>query len=450
MSRTRPAPDLSNLLACAEDLREALADRRRGPVEVRDFARLQRLLAGARRRLPRAYQRAVLDPLLARLLALGPAGFRRLLRGEGDRHLAACLLDLASAVRQARGRPATCALQEVVSDLYDGFLAAGARDGVEAPEGGRLPPLVKWGRPDLGPYTWPVAFTRKVGARAGVVGFPPAAARRGLLLWAALAHETAGHDFLSADLGLKEELARRVRQALGARLAGAYWATRIEEAASDVLGILNMGPVVALAIVLHLRALRQLGGGPARLRGRGPAREPHPAEAARGYLGAAVVRALRFPGAAAWAEALTREVDGDVRALRLGPLRFSRPEAKRMAARLARAFLHAPIAALEHHTLAGIQAWSGRDERVVRRLRQILAHPRPISRRLGEGAYAAHAVAAAVTSALAAGGQPARLQARMVALLAAMNRREPRWARPTRGAAPTPRAGKGRGRRRGV
>ncbi len=427
MSRTRPAPDLSNLRACAEDLQAALADRRRGPAEVRDLASLRRLLAGARRRLPRAYRRAVLEPLGAQLDALGPAGFRRLLGSPRDHHLATCLLDLASAIQQAGGQPATRALQEVVGDLYDGFLAAEARDAVKRPEGGTLPPLVKWGRPELGPYTWPVAWTAKLGARAGVVGFPPAAARGGLLLWAALAHETAGHDFLAADHGLREELAGLVRRTLGARQGGDYWAARVDEAASDVLGILNMGPVVALAIVVHLRALRAVAGGPARLRSRGLAREPHPAEAARGYLGAAVVRALRFPGAAAWAAALDREVDGDVRSLRLGPLRLSRLEAKRMATRLARALLHTPMAALERHTLAGIQAWSGRDERVVERLRRLLARPRRISQRLGAGAYAAHAVAAAVTSALA-GGEPAALQARMVALLAAMNRREPRWA----------------------
>jgi len=426
MPRRRPAePDLRNLPACLADLRGALADRAPGPAEVRDPRRLRRLLIASRRRLPAAYRRAVLEPLLLHLDALGPAGLRRLLRNPAERHRAACLLDLAGAVQQARRRPETRALQEVVGDLYDGFLGAEARDGVKPPDDGRLPPLVRWGRPDLGPYTWPVRWTSQLGARAGVVGFPPAAARRGLLLWAALSHETAGHDFLSADRGLREELAGVARRALGRR-GGDYWAKRIDEAASDLLGILNMGPVVALAIVVHLRALRANAGGPPRLRGRGPARRPHPAEAARAYLGAAVVRRLRFPGAGAWAEALEREVDGDVRVLRLGPVRFTRGEARRMAARLARALLHRPLAALEGHTLAGIQAWSGRDERVVARLRRLLERGGRISQRLGAGAFAAHAVAAAAGAALS-GGDPARLQARMIAMLAAMNRREPRW-----------------------
>ncbi|MBI5070445.1 MAG: hypothetical protein HZB56_19610 [Deltaproteobacteria bacterium] len=426
MSRTRPAPDLGHLAACADDLREALLDRTRGPGEVRGHARLRRRLAAARRRLPRAYRRGVLEPLLRRLDELGPGGLRRLLEDPGEPHLAACLLDLATAVQQARRRPETRALQEVVGDLYDGFLSAEARDGVKAPPGGTLPPLVKWGRPDLGPYTWPVTWTRRLGARAGVVGFPPAAARRGLLLWAALAHETAGHDLLAAEEELRPELGRVAGRALGRRGAGGYWADRIDEAASDVLGILNMGPVAALAMVLHLRAVRAAAGGPARLRGQGPAREHHPAEAARGYLGAAVVRRLRFPGAGAWAAAIEREVDRDVRVLRLGPLRFTRDGAKRMAACLARALLHTRIAALDRRTLAGIQSWSGRDERMVARLRVMLARGGRVSRRLGAGAYAAHAVAAAATAALA-GGEPARLQARLVALLVAMNRREPRW-----------------------
>lgn len=420
-------PDLSNLEACLADLRAALADRAAGPGTGRDPRRLRRLLVASRRRLPGAYRRAVLEPLLAHLDALGPRGVGRLLRSPDDRQRAACLLDLVDAVRQARGAPATRALQEVVSDLYDGFLAAEARDGVRAQAHATLPPLVKWGHPELGPYTWPVTWTRVLGARAGVVGFPPAARRRGLLLWAALSHETAGHDLLAATPGLEAELSRLVRGALGPRRAGGYWAERIGEAASDVLGILNMGPVVALAIQLHLRGLRANAGGPDRLRGRGPARQrAHPGEAARAYLGAAVVRKLRFPGAAAWAAALEREVDGDVRVLRLGAARFSREEARRMAARLAQVLLHRPIAALGGHTLAGIQAWSGRDERVVARLGRLLASGDRVSRRLGAGAYAAHAVAAAAGAALA-GGDPERLQARMIEVLAAMNRQEARW-----------------------
>ena len=60
---------------------------------------------------------------------------------------------------------ATAALQEVVSDLYAGFLSAEDRRGVKPPDHGVLPPLVLWGSAEAGPYTWPVtAPDRRIDA----------------------------------------------------------------------------------------------------------------------------------------------------------------------------------------------------------------------------------------------------------------------------------------------
>jgi hypothetical protein len=100
------------------------------------------------------------------------------------------------------------------------------------------------GNPDSGPYTWPSDATSAFQAKAPIVNLPPANTHRGLFAWAALSHETAGHDILHADDGLQDELSRRVREALNAATIGAgladYWSQRIDETASDVMGILNM------------------------------------------------------------------------------------------------------------------------------------------------------------------------------------------------------------------
>ena len=66
--------------------------------------------------------------MLRRLDQLGEAGFRRVLADDPERVGAAgLLLDVAQAVLQHgegyQGR-ATAAFQEVVSDLYEGFLSA--------------------------------------------------------------------------------------------------------------------------------------------------------------------------------------------------------------------------------------------------------------------------------------------------------------------------------------
>ena len=122
---------------------------------------------------------------------------------------AGLMMDIAQAILQAGegfAKAPTDAFEEVVSDLYAGFLSAEDRQGVNPPDRGVISPLVKWGNPGFGPYTWPVDATSAFGCKAAVVSLPPANAREGLVAWSALGHETAGHDILHADTGLPEEL----------------------------------------------------------------------------------------------------------------------------------------------------------------------------------------------------------------------------------------------------
>lgn len=166
-----------------------------------------------------------------------------------------------------------------------------------------FPPLVKWGSVAEGPYTWPVTATASCGVTAPIVSLPAPNARAGLLAWAALAHETAGHDVLEADTGLRAELSRAVREALlaaklGSALAG-YWADRLDEAAADVLGILNMGPAAGVGLIGYFRALNAAWRGRAQLRNVGSADDPHPADIVRGWLAAETVRLLSFKEAKA-------------------------------------------------------------------------------------------------------------------------------------------------------
>ena len=141
---------------------------------------------------------------------------------------------------------------------------------MKPPDHGAVPPLVRWGSAAAGPYTWPATDTASLGVNAPVVSLPAANATGGLLAWAALAHETAGHDVLAADEGLRDELARGVRDGL---LAGKtapavadYWADRMDETAADVLGVLNMGPAAAVGLVGYFRAANGAWNGTASLR----------------------------------------------------------------------------------------------------------------------------------------------------------------------------------------
>jgi hypothetical protein len=344
------------------------------------------------------------------------------------------MLDIAQAILQ-NGEDyrtvATDAFQEVVSDLYDGFLSAENRRGVKPPDDGVIAPLVKWGRPEAGPYTWPVEATAVFNVGAAIVNLPPANAMRGLLAWAALAHETAGHDVLGADHGLRDELSRSIEAALKRAKIGAglpdYWSSRIDEAAADVMGILNMGPAAAIGIVGFLRGINGAWTGETVLGGEGPADDPHPADVLRGFLAAATVRLLEFTPANDWARAIEDETLKDATKIvirgRVVPVAVARRSAEIVAA----ALVMTEVNALEHHALGEIQNWRDRDEDIVARLRTALQTSQRLPAHFAGGIYAAHVVAAALTGALEKRAKVAYLFERMQAALKAMHNANPSW-----------------------
>jgi hypothetical protein len=377
----------------------------------------------------------VFKPYIDKLNEIGVAGFNSiLLRDPTRERTAGLMLDIAQTILQnAEGyqERATDAFQEVVSDLYDGFLSAADRRGVDPPEGGIVPPLVKWGNPDFGPYTWPVDATDSFNVKAGVVSLPPANGRRDILAWAALGHETAGHDILGADDGLRDELSNHVfsaldKEALPQGLAE-YWASRIDETASDVMGILNMGPAAAIGLIGYFRGLNAAFGGNPTLRDEGSASDPHPADVLRGYLAASVVRLLSFKGAKAWAEMLEKETDKDVIQIQLEGVPINTDIVRRSAAIVANTLVRTRAQALEGHALGYIQNWRNRDEEIVRSLRVTLNTTSDVSAQLKDGFYAAHVVAAAVMCAISTQSPLPMLFERMITLLKAMHDQNPSW-----------------------
>ncbi len=431
---------LAGLAACVEDARSAAGSQRTSPPDPTFFSSLRARLEKAIERLPAAYRAAAGEPLLRALDGMGAGGFARILAMDPGRDGAArLLLDLAQAVLQ-RGEGyqarATAAFQEVVSDLYEGFLSAEDRRGVKPPDHGVTPPLIRWGPAETGPYTWPANATATFDVTAAVVSLPAANAGGGLLAWPALAHETAGHDILDADDGLREELAGAVKkQLLAAKMDPAvagYWSERIDEAAADVLGVLNMGPSAAVGLVGYFRALNGVWRGTPELRSVGREEDPHPADIARAYLAAETVRLLSFAGAERWADRLIAETDRDLERIRFGDVAVSAGVAKASAAVVARAIVKTRMTSLEGKALGEIQDWRDRDETIVAALRgqmkdRVVGDGDASSGKYTKGAYAAHAVAAAVYEAVAGSSSPSQVMGRMVGVLAGMHERNPEW-----------------------
>jgi hypothetical protein len=346
------------------------------------------------------------------------------------------MLDMAHAILQRAEQyepQSTDAFQQVVDDLYDGFLSAEDRLGVDPPDEGVTPPLVKWGRPDFGPYVWVVDATSVFGARAPVTNLPPANARKGLFAWAALGHEAAGHAILHADTGLHNDLAQAVRNnvksmkdSLADHLAN-YWADRIDETASDVMGILNMGPSAAIGLVIYFRGLNKAFTGNAILRNNGPTTDTHPADIVRGYLAAETVALLPFSQSGAWSNLIVSETDKDVQSIVLAGRQVSQNVARQSARLVAEVIVNHKAESLENHSLGDIQTWRDRDEETVDIVRQVLTTAGDLPQGAPTRIFAAHVVAGAIMSALADGNDIPLIFDRMINLLAEMHAQNPVW-----------------------
>jgi len=427
--------NLSNLPACVEDSRLAWLDSDVGPEDPTVYADLVARLEISRLKLPPLYRTNAADPFIAAVKALGAVGFAHVLQKDPHREsTAGLLLDVAQAILQngeGYAPRATDGFQEVISDLYDGFLSAEDRRGVKPPDYETIPPLVKWGSPTAGPYTWPVDATSSFGMDVGIVSLPPANARRGICAWAALGHETGGHDILHADEGLLRELSDKVAANVFAAKLGThiaeYWSDRIDETASDVLGILNLGPAAAVGVLAYFRGINaSLGWGPV-LSSEGDADDVHPADIIRAWMGAEVVRALKFKQAGAWADALTKEIDRDAAKVVLGGVHVTTVNAKKSAAVVANTIASGKLNMLDGHAFDEIQNWRDRDERLVASLTDPLTLAVDLPARYAGGIYAAHVVAAAVMAALKTPQAIPVVFDRMLGMLKVMHDTNPSW-----------------------
>lgn len=429
-------PDLSNLEACIQDVIQAANDDDPGPVDPDDFHPLMARLEASRDKTPELYRQKMLTPFVDTLRRLGPTGFAQAL-GRDPRRVgnSGVMMDVAHSILQnAEGIEAlaTDAFQELLSDLYDGFLSHQDRADIKVPDFAVSAPLVKWGNPADGPYTWPIEVTHDVlKVEAGVVSLPPANARAGLLAWAALSHES-GHDIIGADEGLESEMSlavwNAVKAATGSEHLATYWSERIGETGADVLGILNLGPAAAIGLIGYFRGLNKAFGGVAGLRQDGPSSDPHPSDLIRAYLGAFAVSRLKFGGAKGWAKAIEAEADKDKRSfLFLGGEGFSLADAKKSAEAVAEVLMNGEFHSLNGNTLADIQNWNDSDESLIRQLRPLLSNGAPLPPTLDENLYAAHVVAAAVVEALSAGRNVSLIFRQMKRLLKQMHDANPSW-----------------------
>lgn len=428
-------PNISNLQNCIEDVKKAALTNAEGPIDPTNYHELRGRLESSRDKLPPLYRESIFNPFVKLLDDLGQSRFTEILLSDpGRTRTAALMLDIAQAILQ-NGEDynikATDAFQEVVSDLYDGFLSSEDRSGVKPPDKSTIPALVKWGNPEAGPYTWPIDATSIFGLKAAIVSLPPINATRGLLAWASIPHEVCGHNILHADIGLIEELSNTVRNSLIQQNIpqnlSEYWASRIDETASDIMGVLNLGPSAAIGLIGYFRGLNAASLGKPILRNEGVESDPHAVDILRGYLGAYAVSLLNFKQAQEWAKVIEEETDKDLTNIQIGAITVNETDAKKSAKIVAHSIMKTKLASLENHSLDEMQNWRNEDEEIVTLLRPLLNSMGSLPDAYKSGFYAAHVVAAAVTEAISKDHDINLIFDRMVSLLKDMHDTNPSW-----------------------
>jgi len=162
------------------------------------------------------------------------------------------------------------------------------------------------------------------------------------------------------------------------------------------MGVLNMGPAAAVAMLAYFRGWNAAVG-----YGRHLSRTQddlhHPIEAVRPLVLAQTIPLLGFKGADDWHRvvlSMARREYG--RWLRVGKARVSVDRATEAAGIVAQTIATRPLNEMGRLTLAGIQNWQDYDEDIAIRLRREIRGDLPLPKQYDRKFYASHAVSAGV------------------------------------------------------
>lgn len=371
-----------------------------------DAGKLQAVVKAQQALLPAPYRGAYVVPLLAALPDITAqlkqqaddeatqVGAERAL--EDARSISDTLVGAVRDWGEPVYRKPLMRFEAVVSNLYRSFLSNEQRASVSLPLVETIPPLVTFAQsPNAGPFTLPVSSVKSlIHASIGVVSLPGCYAQHPLL-WSALAHETGGHDVLHADPGLLEELSAGVAKLGGLPHGiGSVWAYWMDETASDVYGLLNVGPSFAITLAALLSTLEAATGGNAPTGAMstilpmqaGRLADEHPVGLLRLYVALGAIEVLHGLSVAKRQEWISRieEVAGHAAAgatvisvvdvdrgevIQKLPLQAMADAARKVGAYIATAKLDA----LGGHSIQDIETWDNTDEQAALSIAQAAA-----------------------------------------------------------------------------
>jgi hypothetical protein len=225
-------------------------------------AKLQKVIASGAQLLPTVFRDGYATPLQTNLTQV---------LAQLGQDLTSIEAMTGAVYQQAQkvGQPQLQRFLAVISDLYRSFLSKKRRTAANFPLVETVPPLAMFqNKGDNGPFTIPSDDVENlIGAAIGVVSMP-AVYRDHPVLWTALSHETGGHDVIHADVELMPEMRAGVRQALGGpatitssthltpkQIIALLWDYWMDEAAADIYGVMNIGPMFGHNLAVFFAAL---------------------------------------------------------------------------------------------------------------------------------------------------------------------------------------------------
>jgi len=214
--------------------------------------------------LPTVYRHHLVQPLFQKLVSTGGKNwFEDQLKDPKERPLENVIL----AIFQNFSKPTeggvsqenAAAAQEAISDLFQDFQQKKCRLVDRGLNCKSIPsPIPFWTQEDISTYA---NIPENLGAAAitvNIVNVPARYATRSAIAWGTLGHEVAGHDILGLYPSALEELQGALKIALkDKKLDGftPYWLKWMNEATSDVLSVLHLGPAGAFSMIGFLKAL---------------------------------------------------------------------------------------------------------------------------------------------------------------------------------------------------
>jgi hypothetical protein len=204
------------------------------------------------------------------------------------------------------------------------------------------------------------------------------------------------------------------RQLPLADFAAGYWKYTMDETASDVCGLLNLGPAAGIGLAVLLISITEMRTGKRNLVSSGRLSDVHPIHAIRVLLAADVIRNipdLDAHVAGMWADALEGIVDKYIDNKNEYVLYTQTESGKEKNTEIpyddmrntvkivAKTLAFTPLMSLEGHSLSEINTWANSDETIALRIANELLdkkEPSIISGKYEDTIYAAHIISGAV------------------------------------------------------